>query len=253
MLNSKQKKSNTIVLPMPGKGAADSPVWKVMYKQKWMQITDIIDTTNLKILDFGSGGGITANYFAKNNDVVAIEPREEMIKERKRENSYIQIQGNHEKLKDFPDGSFDVIVCHNVLEFAADNDERITIVNEFSRLLKKDGILSVIKNNGIGRIIRIAAANKIDDVLCLLNGGYVANDFGTVDLYDPEDLIKWGNDLEIVKILAVNTFNGLLHNEDINNDPKWEDKMLEIEMRVANSDLYKSFSLFHHVLIRKLS
>ena len=32
-----------------------------------------------KILDFGSGEGITANYFAKNNDVIAIEPSEEML------------------------------------------------------------------------------------------------------------------------------------------------------------------------------
>ena len=249
---SEQEKDKTIILPMPGKGAADSPVWKVMFKQKWMQLADVIDITNLKILDFGSGGGITANYLAKNNDVIAIEPSEKMIKERKRENSYIQVQGNFSKLRDYADGSFDVIVCHNVLEFAAANDERITIVKEFSRLLKKDGILSVIKNNGLGRIIRIAATNKIDDVLCLLNGGHVANDFGRVDLYNPEDLLKWGNNLEIIKIQAVNTFNGLLHCDDTMHGPKWEDKMLEIEMRVADLDSYKSISLFHHVLLKKL-
>ena len=102
-----------------------------------------------------------------------------------------------------------------------------------------------------GFTIRIATTNKIDDVLCLLNGGYVANDFGRVDLYDSEDLQKWGNCLEIIKIQAVNTFNGLLHCDDTKYDPKWEDKMLEIEQRVADLDSYKSISLFHHVLLRK--
>ncbi|MBU3128638.1 hypothetical protein [Clostridium tagluense] len=46
--------------------------WSVMfYRLVGEQLSPI---TNSKILDFGSGLGFTANYLAKNNDVVAIEP-----------------------------------------------------------------------------------------------------------------------------------------------------------------------------------
>ena len=228
-----------------------SPTWILMYKLKWAQLADIIALKNLKILDFGSGFGLTANYLAKDNEVVAIEPREDCIEERIRENNYTQIQGKLEKLKDFKDESFDVIICHNVLEFAAENDERSVIVKEFSRLLNNGGILSIIKNNGAGRIMsKVIPEYKIDDAMDLLEGGHMSNVFGRVDLYNPEDLVKWGGNLRIEKILGVRTFYGLQH-DDIKHEPDWIDKMFIIEMKVADMEPYKSISLFHHVLLKK--
>ena len=228
-----------------------SPTWVLLYKLKWTQLADIIELKNLKILDFGSGFGLTANYLAKDNEVIAIEPRADCIEERIRKNSYTQIQGKLEKLKDFTDGSFDVVVCHNVLEFASENDERIEIVKEFSRLLKTGGILSVIKNNGAGRIMsKVVAENKIDDAIDLLEGGYISNVFGRVDLYEPEDLVKWGGNLKTEKILSARTFYGLQRDE-IKHESDWSAKMFDIEMKVADMEPFKSIALFHHVLLRK--
>ncbi len=62
--------------------------------------------------------GITANHLAKENDVLAIEPNFEMAEMRICENSYQQVIGDIEKLKQQQDNSFDVVVCHNVLEYA---------------------------------------------------------------------------------------------------------------------------------------
>ena len=237
------------------KEMSSSPTWVLMYKIKWAQLNDIIELKNLKILDFGSGGGKTANYLAKDNEVFAIEPRLDMIEawERERENEYTQIHGNIENLKDFADAIFDVIVCHNVLEFAAENDERVKIVKEFSRLLKRGGILSIIKNNGAGRVMSKAVReNNIDEAISLLAGGYIANVFGRADLYDPEDLVKWGENMKIERVLGVQTFYGLQQNEEIKSEPEWIDKMFEIEMKVADMEPYKNVSLFHHVLVRKM-
>jgi SAM-dependent methyltransferase len=234
------------------KDTVNHPQRVLEYTLVWTQLADIIALQNLKILDFGSGFGLTANYLAKNNEVVAIDPREDCIAERIRENHYTQIQGKREKLKDCKDGSFDVIICHNVLEFAAENDERIEIVKEFSRLLKNGGILSVIKNNGAGRIMsKVIPENKIEDAMDLLDGGYMSNVFGRVDLYDPEDLVKWGGNFRIEKVLSTRTFYGL-QRDDIKHEPDWADKMFEIEMKVADMEPYKSIALFHHVLLRKL-
>ncbi|MBU3183633.1 class I SAM-dependent methyltransferase [Clostridium estertheticum] len=70
--------------------------WGVMfYRVVWEQLSQI---TNSKILDFGSGLGITANYLAKNNEVFAIEPNADMVEMRICENNYKQIIGDIEQL-----------------------------------------------------------------------------------------------------------------------------------------------------------
>ena len=45
--------------------------WEALLKK--ITITQLGKIKDKKILDFGSGNGFTANYFAKNNDVVAWE------------------------------------------------------------------------------------------------------------------------------------------------------------------------------------
>lgn len=58
----------------------DLQPWECLMKQiVWKQLGDIRDK---KILDFGSGIGITVNYLAERNDVTAIEPDEGSVEER---------------------------------------------------------------------------------------------------------------------------------------------------------------------------
>lgn len=48
------------------------PAWERLFKRiVWKQLGEI---RGKHILDFGSGEGITANYLAENNNVIAIEP-----------------------------------------------------------------------------------------------------------------------------------------------------------------------------------
>lgn len=55
----------------------DLPAWERLFKKiVWKQLGDM---EGKKILDFGSGEGITANHFAEKNDVNAIEPSKEML------------------------------------------------------------------------------------------------------------------------------------------------------------------------------
>ena len=52
----------------------DLPPWECLMKRMvWEQLGYIRDK---KILDFGSGIGVTANYLAEHNEVTAIEPDE---------------------------------------------------------------------------------------------------------------------------------------------------------------------------------
>jgi len=231
------------------------PWFKLGYKIYWAQLANMIDIKNLKILDFGSGFGNTANYLAKDNEVTAIEPNADMIEERERENNYTQIHGTIERLKEFDDNYFDVIVCHNVLEFTMTYDvEPSEIVKEFSRVLKSGGILSVIKHNKTGRIIHAAVFdNHADEALLMIDGGDNShNTFGKINYYDTDDLAKWGDNIKIEKIFGVRMFYGLQQNNDAKYEPEWQDKMFEVEMKVCDLEPYKSIAFLHHVLLRKI-
>ena len=141
--------------------------WEALLKRiLWAQLGDI---QNKKILDFGSGIGVTANHYAKNNEVVAIEPDEESVKERYTENDYQQIIGSIDELKKLEDESFDIIFCHNVLEYAT---EREDIIKEFYRLLKPNGMLSVVKHNRPGRVMQmVVLLNDFESANNILNFG----------------------------------------------------------------------------------
>jgi len=78
----------------------------------WKQLGEIRDK---KILDFGSGIGVTANYLAEHNDVTAIEPDEDSVMERWADNQYSRIVGRTEELRKFGSDTFDMFICHNVL------------------------------------------------------------------------------------------------------------------------------------------
>ena len=76
------------------RGLKDLPAWERLFKKiVWKQLGDIKDKY---ILDFGSGEGITANYFAEKNRVVAVEPWEDMLKDAWTDNEYRQIIGDNQ-------------------------------------------------------------------------------------------------------------------------------------------------------------
>lgn len=89
--------------------------WDRLLKEiVWKQLGNV---NSKRILDFGSGEGITANHFAANNSVVAIEPREDMLKNRWADYAHKQIIGDISIVKNFEAESFDMVLCHNVLEY----------------------------------------------------------------------------------------------------------------------------------------
>ena len=130
---------------------AELPAWERLLKKiVWAQLGDV---QGKNILDFGSGEGITANHFAENNYVVAIEPSQDMLVTRWADFEYRQIQGDVKALSVFDDNTFDMIICHNVLEYIEDKK---SVLAELYRVLKPQGILSIVKHNRAGRVMQMA-------------------------------------------------------------------------------------------------
>lgn len=222
--------------------------WELLQKKMaWEQLGDF---ENKVILDFGSGNGVTAEHYAQHNKVYAIEPNAEFMPTSVSEN-VIQICGDIKALEQFEDGFFDVIICHNVLEYA---QERKEIIQQFARVLKSDGVLSVIKHNVAGRIMQMAVLlNNFDSANALLNGeNGSAEKYGTINYYDDSNILKWSNKFEVEKILGQRVFWDLQQNQEIQQDEQWQKRMLELEHRVQDIDEFKNVAFFHHLILRRV-
>ena len=224
------------------------PPWEHLLKRiLWTQIGQL---QGKRILDFGSGIGVTANYYAAENDVVAVEPSKESVLQRWNDYSYCQIIGSTDVLRTMEDESFDVIFCHNVLEYAPDREN---ILREFYRLLKPQGIISLVKHNRPGRVMQmVVLLNEFEKADALLNGeDSCASAYGTIHYYEDADIPKWCNGLRIRDTLGIRTFWDLQQKQECHKDSVWQEKMIEAELRVSQIPPYRDIAFFRHLILEK--
>lgn len=235
---------------MDTRDLCELPPWERLLKRVvWTQLGQICGK---RILDFGSGTGVTANHYAAQNDVVAVEPSEQIAAQRWCDAPYRQIIGSTDVLRGFADGAFDVILCHNVLEYAPDRED---IVREFQRLLKPDGRISIVKHNRAGRVMQmVVLLNEFEKAHALLDGkdGSAAQ-YGTIRYYEDRQITQWCDRLHISEVFGIRTFWDLQQDQKCHTDPAWQEKMIEMELRVSQIDRFRDIAFFHHVILDKQS
>ena len=232
--------------------------YRNMVEQPWgrMFYDMIYDQLNIpngkrnKILDFGAGFCITANHYAKGNEVIAVEPNEEMYSLRVVENDYTLIPRGSDFLETVPDNSFDFVFCHNVLEYADNKEE---ILKQLVRILKPDGTLSVIKHNLFGRVMGSAVLG--DDpkaALDLLNDVSEDSMFGNRSVYSNESIIELlSEDMILSDIYGIRSFFGLSSNNEIKYTSEWYQSMLELEIKTSSMNEFKKVAFFNHLIFKK--
>lgn len=226
----------------------NAPWGKLFYKLVW---SDLQDICRKKVLDFGSGFGITADFLAAENDVTAIEPNSDMLKYSYRKNEYVQIIGDTQKLREIPSGTYDAVICHNVLEYVENRSE---LIKELCHVLKIDGILSVVKHNRAGKIMQKAVFEcDADGALALINGdGALSVNFGTVDEYDSSELEKYSDGLLVMeKTYGLRMFYALQPNE-VKNSDDWIEKMYNLECAASEIEEFRNIAFFHHVILKRV-
>lgn len=224
------------------------PPWEKMLKQMvWQQLGDV---RGKRILDFGSGEGWTAAYLAQHNDVTALEPSGDMLSRRVGLGSYRQLQGSLELASRMEKESFDMIVCHNVLEYVEDKS---AAMQTLARLLKPGGCMSVVKHNRAGRVMQMAVLlNDFAHAHELLDGGNGhSGQFGEIRYYNDEDILRWLPDMHREKLWGIRTFWDLQQRQECHRDTSWQEKMLALETRVSTIPEYQAIAFFHHLLLRK--
>ena len=227
----------------------EQPWGKIFYDVIFNQLKFVNDK-RLKILDFGAGFCITAKHYAKNHDVTALEPNEEMYKLRFESNDYTLITQGLEYLKTIEDNTYDVIFCHNVLEYVENKDE---ILTELKRVLKPGGHLSIIKHNLYGRIYGCAVlTDNPKAALDLLDQKPEDSMFGNRDVYTNEYLTEFfGDEMTLSGFYGIRAFYGLSSNNEIKYTDEWYNSMLELEIRVGNIEDFKKVSFFNHLIFEK--
>lgn len=220
---------------------AELSAWERLFKRiVWKQIGEI---EGKRILDFGSGEGITANYFAEKNEVIAIEPSQEMLTNAWKDYQYTQIMGDVK--------TFDIIICHNVLEYVDNKEEVIKVL---TRVLNQNGILSIVKHNRPGRVMQMAVLlDDFEKANAILDGkNSTASKFGTIRYYEDNDITKWEPQLTISANFGIRTFWDLQQNQQKHGDEDWQEKMMQLELRVSQMQEYRDIAFFHHLLLEKI-
>lgn len=224
----------------------------MFYEIVWEQI-DMNKNKFHSILDFGSGFCITANHFASKSKVTAIDPNSKMLENAVREYDYTQICGGTEVLKNFPSKSFDLIICHNVLEY---HDNPLSLIKEFNRLLSDDGIISLVAHSEVGKVMQTAVfQNDPLKAYKLLMGTEKANSkmFSDLKVYKHDELLDMisMSEFKINKTYGIRTFFALIQNNDIKFDSTFHKDMLKLELSVSDMEPYKSISFLKHYILTK--
>ena len=233
----------------------DIQQYKQMLEQPWGKIQYEITFAQLehikgkKILDFGSGFGLVSQFLAQNNEVIAIEPQEEMLFAYSNQ-GYKKVLGSLEQVEKFKSESFDIVLCHNVLEYIDENC-RVNYLAELKRVLKRDGKLSIIKHNQVGKIMQsVVFSNDVDQALDLLNGNeFKSVSFSQGTTYTIDELLEMSK-MKLENYQAIRTFYSLQMNE-VKTKDNWLEKMTEMELAVCDLYPYKDISFLQHVWLVK--
>ena len=224
------------------------PAWERLFKRiVWLQTGDL---KGLSILDFGSGEGITADHYAADNFVTAVEPSDEMLANAWKDHEYTQIIGDISALSVFDDNSFDFIICHNVLEYI---DDKQAVICELVRVLKPNGKISIVKHNRAGRVMQMAVLlDDMEKANALLDGkNSMASKFGAIRYYNDSDITEWSSSLKLIDSYGIRTFWDLQQNQEKHDQEEWQKRMAKLEMRVSQKEEYRQIAFFHHLVFTK--
>lgn len=94
-----------------------------------------------------------------------------------------------DEMRRFENETFDIIICHNLLEYAEDRED---IVKEFARILNPNGKIFYIEHNRAGRVRQmVVLLNDFEHAHSLLDGNDgMASKYGAIRYYGNADIEK---------------------------------------------------------------
>ncbi len=152
-------------------------LWKEQMELPWAKLKYKLIQTNLAkhlgqgqmhILDAGGGNGLDSVLFATQGHFVDIvDYSQKMLADVPTQERVKTHLADVKELSGlFPDSRFDLILCHNVFQYISDVP---TLINVFAKLLKPDGIISIVSVNRFSTPYHAAFLdNNFDEAISLL-------------------------------------------------------------------------------------
>jgi S-adenosylmethionine-dependent methyltransferase len=228
----------------------DTPWSKLRYIIAAANIARHIPKKRLQILDAGGGNGVEAFSLASNgHSVTLVDYSAEMIKEAKNKKSTNKgkidfIQGELASIQEiFPEKKFDLILCHNVLQYIENVEE---ILLALSKVIRGKGYLSVICVNKYSEPLRraIQEENVVTAYAALYEKTIESKVFyapmkaiSAKELYEP--ITNAG--LNIVGEYGIRCVTDYISNNEIKKEPSFFLNLQKLEM--ALSDKYPYYLL----------
>ena len=137
----------------------------------------------------------------------------------------------------------------DVLEYVKNREE---ILNQLVRVLKPQGILSVIKHNLCGRVMGSAVlGNDPQAALDLLNDVKEDSMFGDRSVYSNEWLVETlSENMKLTDTYGIRAFFGLSSNNEIKYTDEWYEPMLELESKASSMEEFKKIAFFNHLIFK---
>ena len=119
-------------------------------------------------------------------------------------------------------------------------------------MLKRDGFISLVKHNRNGRVMQMAVLlDDFEKANALLDGeDGMASKFGAIRYYEDSEVLRWCPDLYIDKTYGIRTFWDLQQKQVKHSDEEWQEKMMQLEMRVSEMNEFINIAFFHHLIIK---
>ncbi len=217
-------------------------------------------TATMQALDLGCGTGVMAMRLAQLGvQVTLLDSSESMLSLAKTAAQSSGMTGKITlKLGNavdvpflFPDGSFDLILCHNVLEYV--DDPAAVLLSAAQTLRNSSSLISILVRNQAGEVLKSAIQDgDLAASACHLNSEWAQESLyaGSVRLFTPKSIESMlaACSLEMIALRGVRTLSDYLPNSGL-CDSQYE-QVFELERKLGARPDFAVVARYLHYLAR---
>jgi S-adenosylmethionine-dependent methyltransferase len=236
----------------------EAPWGRLRYAQAEANIAAHLPGHALRVLDVAGGNGADAIPLAlRGHHVTLVDYSEQMLAgARERATAAgVTIETIQADATAMPvdEASFDLVLCHNLVQYVADPAD---LIGRLTRPLRAGGLLSLMSINRETEVLRLAL-REFDLAAAVSAVGtrtMFTQSFGTqVSLSTPEEMTEYLREhgLSLVEWYGVRTLCDYISDNDIKQDPKTFADLERLEMMIAAHPTYRRIARFYQLIARR--